>query len=275
MQFVRTLPGRSSTSFYFTESGNGGLHEEQQEYIADLVMSYRARYRILEINAVWDFGMEDGDPVRNEKYGVFAQTKDNAVYNARLGSISLNHVRVRGMPCEVSASEIANIMADYRRTIRLPVDAERAGNLLLSQGVPWPEIGNRVREILTAGEMGEGAREHLRIADFPIYKEEDVTPERENFLPLTDPYFPDVQAIRRLENTESIRRLLIHEIGHLLSEESGAVSRKAMKRLFGRCRDGFENLYEFCAECFMAGELTSRERIALAAEYRKIHDGTG
>ena len=93
-------------------------------------------------------------------------------------------------------------------------------------------------------------------------------PCAENMLSAGDQYFADVQAVRMLENTESIQRLLIHEIGHMLSEESGAVSHKKVKKLFGRCRDGFENLYEFCAECFMASELT--DKIRLAEEYKKI-----
>ena len=80
--------------------------------------------------------------------------------------------------------------------------------------------------------------------------------------------FVDVQAIRMLENTESLERLTAHEIGHMLSEESGAVHDKRIRKLFGECRDGFENLYEFCAECFMASELTGG--IDLADRYRSI-----
>ena len=76
-----------------------------------------------------------------------------------------------------------------------------------------------------------------------------------------------------LENTESIERILIHEIGHMLSEESGAVNMKKIKKLFTRCRDGFEDLYEFCAECFMAAELMPG--IGLADEYAGLLAGAG
>ena len=71
-----------------------------------------------------------------------------------------------------------------------------------------------------------------------------------------------------LENTMSLQRILVHEIGHMLSEESGAVSHRKVKKLFGKCRDGFENLYEFCAECYMAAELMPG--IALSDEYAGI-----
>ena len=89
----------------------------------------------------------------------------------------------------------------------------------------------------------------------------------ENALPVTDPYFGDVQVIRMLENAESLKRLVVHEIGHMLSEESGAISDKRIRKLYGKCRDGFENLYEFCAECFMASELM--DGIVLAQEYAR------
>ena len=192
MQFRRTLPGAGSTDFYLTDPENGGLSIEQQEYAADLIIAYRRKYPDLKINAVWDFGMEEADPVQSEKYGVFADNRDNAVYNAKMLTVSIEGI---------------------------------------------------------------------------IREEMQIVPCAENMLSAGDLYFADVQAIRMLENTESLKRLLIHEIGHMLSEETGAVAHKKIRKLFGKCRDGFENIYEFCAECFMASELT--DRIKLANEYRE------
>ena len=243
MQLRRTLPGRGSTDFYLTEPEKGGLSKEQQLYIADLVMEYRRKYPDLMINAVWDFCMEEGDPVRVEKYGVFEESRDNAVYNAQMLTISINHARVRKMPCKADPEEIRDIEAYYERYSDLPaIYAARRGELL-SQGIPWPQIDGRIME------------------------EMEIVPCAENCIPAGDPYFADVQAIRMLENTQSIERLLIHEIGHMISEETGAVNHKKIKKQYARCRDGFENIYEFCAECFMASELT--DRIGLACEYRR------
>ena len=244
MQFRRTLPGGGSTDFYLTEPENGGLSREQQTYVADLVMEYRRKYPNLMINAVWDFCMEEGDPVQGEKYGVFEKSRDNAVYNAQMLTISINHARVRKMPCEADPERIREIEAYYAECADLPARYAARQGELLAQGIPWPQIEGIIRQ------------------------EMDVVPCAENMLSAGDQYFADVQAVRMLENTESIQRLLIHEIGHMLSEESGAVSHKKVKKLFGRCRDGFENLYEFCAECFMASELT--DKIRLAEEYKKI-----
>ncbi len=243
MQFRRSLPGSGSTDFYLTDPENGGLYKEQQLYVADLVMDYRRKYPELVINAVWDFGMEEGDPAWSDKYGVFEESRDNAVYNAKMLTISLNHARVRKMECKADPEEIRKIEEYYNRYADLPARYARRQAELLARGTPWPKIEEIIRQ------------------------EMEIVPCAENRLPLSDPYFADVQAIRMLENTESIQRLLIHEIGHMLSEESGVIRSKKVRKLFAQCRDGFENLYEFCAECFMASELT--DRIGLACEYKK------
>ena len=244
MQFRRNLPGAGSTDFYLTDPENGGLDREQQSYAADLIMDYRRRFRNLKVNAVWDFGMEEADPVRSEKFGVFEDSRDNAVYNAKMLTISLNHARVRKMPCTADWDQIRAIEDYYEKYTDLPaLFAQRQGELL-TRGIPWPQIEDIIRN-----EMG-------------------IVPCAENMLSAGDPFFADVQAIRMLENTESIQRLLIHEIGHMISEETGAVKHKKIRNLFGKCRDGFENIYEFCAECFMASELT--DRIRLANEYREM-----
>ena len=243
MQFRRILPGAGSTDFYLTDPENGGLSIEQQKFAADLIMAYRRKYPDLKINAVWDFGMEEADPVRSEKYGVFADNRDNAVYNAKMLTISINHAKVRNMSCEADPEQISEIEAYYAGLSDLAEVYAARQRELLAQGIPWPKIEGIIRE------------------------EMQIVPCAENMLSAGDQYFADVQAIRMLENTESLKRLLIHEIGHMLSEETDAVAHKKIRKLFGKCRDGFENIYEFCAECFMASELT--DRIRLANEYRE------
>lgn len=244
MQFRRSLPGRGSTAFYFTDEDAGGMKREQQEYLADLIMSYRGRYPSLAVNAVWDFGMEEGDPVQGEKYGVFADSRDHAVYNAKMLTISFNHAKLRNMPCLMPEDEIRRISKYKAKYSGLPTTVKRLEASYLAAGVPWPKIDGMIRS-----ELG-------------------ITACAENDLPVADPYFADVQVIRVLENTMSLQRIAIHEIGHMLSEESGAVSHRKVKKLFGKCRDGFENLYEFCAECYMAAELMPG--IALSDEYAGI-----
>lgn len=256
-QNTAVVPGSANecTDFYLTDEQDGGMTAAQQLYIADLVMAYRRRFPALVINAVWDFGKEEGDPAEGPKYGRFSESKVHAVYNAQMLTVSLNHALLRGMPCEADAAEIQNIMREYQRELRCTEKAAHLEGELLSDGLPWPKVGDRMMQIL------------------------DIRPCRENGLRLRDPYFADVQAIRRLEDTQSLERILVHEMGHMLFEESGVISDRRLRKLFAGCRDGFEDLYEFCAECFMAAEMTrkapgndngERSVIPLAEEVMRI-----
>ena len=101
MSEVLTLPGRGNTYFYFTRIGGDGFSDRQQSLIRELIRSYRLRYPELEINGVWDFGMEEGSPYEGEKYGDFASCRDHAVFNNATLSISFNHIR---FPCLSSGS---------------------------------------------------------------------------------------------------------------------------------------------------------------------------
>ena len=53
-----------------------------------------------------------------------------------------------------------------------------------------------------------------------------------------------------------------------LADVYGIQKDKRIKKLFSACRDGFENLDEFCAECFMASEFT--DAIPLANRYAEV-----
>lgn len=260
MDTVLNLFGRSATYFYFTDPAAGGMTTGQQQYLINLLQSLRERYPILEINAVWDFGREEGDPVQGDKYGDFALSKDNAVYNAQMLTISYNHVRALQMPCRTPPEEITRILEEYQQVKALSQKAREMEQEMLQSGVPYPQILPKIQERLT-GETGNPGL---------------LAPGRENLLSLTDPMFAQVRAIRQLEDLQSLERLTFHEVGHLLSEQTGAVKSKAMKKLFAACRDGFENLYEFCAECFMAGCLTGTA-LPLAEEVRRLieNEGTG
>ena len=146
MQFRRNLPGAGSTDFYLTDPENGGLSIEQQMYAADLIMAYRRMYPNLKINAVWDFGMEEADPVQSEKFGVFEDSRDNAVYNAKMLTISLNHAKVRKMPCDAYMKQISEIEEYYAGHADLAAVYAQRQKELMAQGIPWPKIEGIIRE---------------------------------------------------------------------------------------------------------------------------------
>lgn len=238
---------------YFTAPEDGGMSIEQQAYLLRLLRQCTDRFKILTVTAVWDFGRENGDPVCGPD-GPYAESKDNAVYNAQMLTISYNHVRCREMPCETAPHKVREIIDEMRQVQALSERAAALEQTLFQEGVPFPEIPARTRERL--------------LADFP---ERLFEPGRGNGLPLTHPLHAQVRAVRALEDLQTLERLTLHEIGHMVSELSGTVNDKRIKKRFRQCRDGFEDLYEFCAECFMAGELTGE--IPLANEVADIIKG--
>ena len=271
MQFRRSLPGRGSTAFYFTDEDAGGMKREQQEYLADLIMSYRGRYPSLAVNAVWDFGMEEGDPVQGEKYGVFADCRDLAVSNRDMASISYNHIRVSRMPMDIPEQELQEILEGYEAVRHISAMAAQRRLELMSKGTP-PAL---ILESINAEAAAYFEEKGIRTDKLGGSREAGrIDPGPHNLLPLEDPCFADVWAIRRLEESMSIRRLTVHEIGHAVSDAYGISRDKRIKKILSGCRDGFEDREEFCAECFMASELTDRIPLAneVAAVYRTCAD---
>lgn len=317
MSEVLTLPGRGNTYFYFTRIGGDGFSDRQQSLIRELIRIYRLRYPELEINGVWDFGMEEGSPYAGEKYGDFAACRDHAVFNNATLSISFNHIRVSRMPGDLSAEELDRILKGHSLAGRISASALEIRDRLMNRGTPPPQIREAVMEdafrileeedvplsffrqqsgsfrqqsghfkqkpgkdaglpdakeekpgsrnyLCPTEEMGGQGEEKDRITDWRSV----IEPGPHNGLELEDPLFADVWAVRQLEESMNLRRLTVHELGHALADVYELWKDKRVKKLFSSCRDGFENLDEFCAECFMASELT--DAIPLANRYAEV-----
>lgn len=266
MENVLSLPGRGNTYFYFSRMGKDGFSKEQQTYIRDLIAAYRKRFSRLEITAVWDFGMEEGTRYENEKYGVFADCRDLAVSNRDMASISYNQIRVSRMPMDIPAHQLREILEGYETVKDISAMAAQKRLELMSRGTPPAVILEAVNAEASAYLEKRGI-----LTKMPGDNEYPgrIAPGPHNHLPLEDPFFADVWAIRQLEESMSIRRLTVHEIGHAISDAYGVSRDKRMRKLISKCRDGFEDAEEFCAECFMASELT--DAIPLANEAAELY----
>jgi hypothetical protein len=264
MNQILSLPGRGNTYFYFTQMGEDGFSQEQQDYIRSLILTYRKRFSALEITAVWDFGMEEGTRYENDKYGVFEKCRDLAVSNRDMASISYNHIRVSRMPMEISGSQLESILKGYEAVRHISAMAGEIRLEMMASGMPPARISEAVNEKAAAFLKEKG------LCLGPEEEPGTIAAGPHNFLALEDDYFADVWAVRQLEESMSICRLTLHELGHAISDAYGVSRDKRIRRLLSKCRDGFEDREEFCAECFMASELTDRIPLAndVAAVYR-------
>lgn len=274
MSYVLTLPGRGNTYFYFTRIGRDGFSDRQQGLIRELIRTYRLRYPELEIDGVWDFGMEEGTPYAGEKYGDFASCRDQAVFNNATLSISYNHIRVSRMPEDLSPEELDRILRGHSIAGRISISARGIRDRLMNLGTPPAKISEAVLEdVLQILREENVSSSFLRQRKECDGEDKDrktgwrsvIDPGPHNGLELEDPFFADVRAVRQLEESMNLRRLTVHELGHALADVYEVQKDKRVKKLFSACRDGFENLDEFCAECFMASELT--DAIPLANSY--------
>ena len=59
-----------------------------------------------------------------------------------------------------------------------------------------------------------------------------------------------------------IKRVLIHEIAHLVANQYQLLSKDLLKCTFENYKEQFENIDEFFAECFMTSEFTKAVPIA-------------
>ena len=268
MSEVLSIPGRGNTYFYFTQMGEEGFSAEQQRYIRELILLYRTRFSRLEITGVWDFGMEEGTRYENERHGVFADCRDNAVSNSDLQSISYNHIRVSRMTMDIPERQLQDILERYEAVRHISGMAARIREEMMNEGASPARIRAAVDAEAATYLEDRGLREEL--TEDPGH----IAPGPHNHLSLEDPYFADVWAIRQLEESMSIRRLTVHELGHAISDTYGVSRDKRIRKILSLCRDGFEDREEFCAECFMASELTDRIPLAneVAAVYRACAD---
>ena len=59
-----------------------------------------------------------------------------------------------------------------------------------------------------------------------------------------------------------IKRVLIHEIAHIIANQYELLSEEFLKITFELYKEQFENIDEFFAECFMTNEFTGKVPIA-------------
>jgi hypothetical protein len=129
-----------------------------------------------------------------------------------MASISYNHIRVSRMPMEISGSQLESILKGYEAVRHISAMAGEIRLEMMASGMPPARISEAVNEKAAAFLKEKG------LCLGPEEEPGTIAAGPHNFLALEDDYFADVWAVRQLEESMSIRRLTLHELGHAISD---------------------------------------------------------
>lgn len=233
--------------FEFIENENVGLNKEQIEYIKELIIYYTKTYTQVTLKTVcdfysWDYEKNELDEytyTHNRENEEYKKYDDLAIYDDDEKLIGFNHIRLSKM--DLNSNQIVNwVERDLKGFEKVKKEVEKIQCKAKIIGMPVPSFNDILRQSILASEL----QQH------EIEKEE-----------ITEDYI-DVLAIRFIEEYPIIRRIVAHEFGHVIAYSYHLEEDPVMNLLYEKYRDGFEDMQEFIAECFMASELTNKISLA-------------
>lgn len=245
--------------FEFVESENLGLNREQIAYIKELIKHYIGKYPRIVLTKVcdyfsWDYiqsELNEHTYTHNREDEEYAEYDSLAQYADGEKVIGFNHIRMSEM--ELDNNQIAEAVIRNKRKfeeVKKKYEKVHRQYRFLGQSIPgFNEILNQ------SFDSSELRRHEIEAKEF------------------TEEYL-DVMLIRGMEECKSIRRLVAHEVGHAIAYSYNLEEDEVIKSLYRRVKDGFENIHEFIAECFMASELTDEVTLANKVKNR-ISEVTG
>lgn len=233
--------------FEFIENDNIGLSKEQIGYIRKLIMQYVEKYPLVILKKVCDFFSCDYMKSELDEYTYthnrfgkeYAKCKTLAKYNDNAKLIGFNHIRLSKM--ELDNIQIVKwINKDKKKFEKAKKSYEKIRRQAKFMGQTIPNFNEIWGQSFSSSEL-----------KFHEIKVKEPTEE----------YF-DVMLIRLMEEYGIIKRLVAHEFGHAIAYSYNLEEDEVIKSLYENFKDGFENIQEFIAECFMASELTNEVTLA-------------
>lgn len=238
--------------FEFIENGNIGLSKEQIEYIKELIAYYTKLYPKVILKTVCDFFLWDYAKDELDEY-TYTHNRENeeyvkydalAKYNDDDKLIGFNHIRLSKM--DLDNNQVVNwVKRDLKGFEEIKKQLEIVQRKAKFIGQSAPSFSDILRQSMSDSELKQHG----------IEKGE-----------MTEEYI-DVLAIRLIEEYPIIRRIVAHEFGHAIAYSYHLEEDNVLSLLYEKYREGFENMQEFIAECFMASELTNK--ISLANKVRE------
>lgn len=237
------------TEIQFCFYNDLGMDIEQVKYIKALASKYLKEYPEVGIQGIYDYFTWDYD--YNEQFNEYNYThntqgqlyrdqEDLAQYCDEDRIIGFNHIRLHNMKLE-----------DDSLIHQLEIYAIR-GN----------EINRKIEDIRRRGIPESKIEIILNKCDMNFWKKHGI-----DYKSFTLERF-DIILIRMLEEALFLKRIVIHEIGHAIANTYCIADYPEIINLFDENKNGFENIDEFIAECFMVSEFTNQ--ITLANKVKRV-----
>ena len=226
-KMLQLKDGRS-VFFKFTKSKSGkSFSEKQINNMIELVETYMLRFPRLHISIITDY--ENEEYQNSEKDSCF---DGQAFYSDQviiLNQIKLSQVDFEGADFFKKTEELSS------RILDLALKREE-----LLKKLPEYTVDAYIATIMAEIDWGK--------------------------IELTgktcDNIFANSWAVRSFEGVMCIKRVLIHEIAHIIANQYELLSEESLKSTFELYKEQFENIDEFFAECFMTNEFTGKVPIA-------------
>lgn len=225
---------------------NIGMNRNQVNNIKNLIEKYLSEYSEVGLWKICDFYSRDYDNIEFVKYNYthdengekYEDRCELAQYDYEDQIIGFNHIR------------LANVEWDnlwiIKRVEALQKEISKQKSKYESAMERGKKAGLDVDAILKIINKGNVFKAQEHEIEFDDFKYE---------------YF-DVALIRALEETVFLKRIVIHEVGHAIAHQYNIKDDIEICMLFENFKDGFEDIDEFIAECFMASELTNQIPLA-------------
>lgn len=233
--------------FQFIENDTIGLNSIQIDYIKNLIKKYMKEYPKVILKTVCDYFSWDYSQNELNEY-TYTHNTENELYssNSALGKynnddklIGINHIRLSNVKLD-DTQIVTQIEQNKKKLQKLQKSLKKIQRQAKFTGQDIPTFN----EILAQEFKGSDLNKHEIFIDS-----------------FTDEYI-DVLLVRRLEECIFIKRVVSHEFGHAIAYSYNLEEDAYLKSLYKKFENGFEDIQEFIAECFMASELTNKIPLA-------------
>lgn len=256
MKIMRDSIHETEVTFYFYD--NIGMNINQVLLIESVVKEYLEKYPLAVISRVSDYysidhkgKMSDYNYFHDDRGIKYEAREDMAKYFYDDNVIGFNQIRMSEM--KLDDENVIKKVEEYRKEMEsLLAEKQKLLKKAKNAGLSVESVKNILNDNAILSEASKHGIDLNQI----------------------DENFYDVTLIRMLEESNFVKRIALHEIGHAIAWGYDVKFDHEIQKMFKTVEAGFEDIDEFIAECFMASELTDviplankvKERICFLAK---------